>query len=719
MDGQEESIFLRILIPMMAGIFIGLYLPPERSSFYALLLTGLLLFAFFVFLQGVYLSYQLFLHRWVPGLIVYLFLVVASAALAVDRHPLFDHSHYSRQHTECLFVKVSSQPRELTKVTRFEGLVLKGACGHRIIPLNGKILVSVYQSEGRRSHYKENDVLLVPSDYTPVAGPLNPYEFNYKQYLAYHGIFYQIFVDKAEVKELPNQEQREGLLSIKIKELRSAIQGRFNQYIRDRSAAAVASSLILGNRENLDTSIVKAYTATGVIHILSVSGMHVALVMLLLSYLLWFLKYNKSLLLIRAVVILLSVWLYVVLTGSSAPACRAATMLTMVVTGRTINRKISTANSVAASAVVLLLYNPYFLLDIGFQLSYLAVFGLVYCYPPIYGLLRIRNKMTDRVWSYAAMSISAQLVTFPLCLFYFNLFPLYFLFSNLLIALPVAGIMYAGVLFILIPLDILSKIIGVLLEKSIFLLDRFLELIANLPYATVHGLRFGWWYYSLIYISIYLVFKACSHRSKKILYVAIGSIFLLMAINSWTSVMGSGQKRILFYSVYKHMAIGFFNGKRAIVVSDVPVNSRTYDYSLAPVLSSRCLELDGYYYPGKSINRSYVYSDGDFYQFNCCRLLIWKPAFNRFRFQRMIAVDFLMLDGNPSVSMTTIHQSVKFNYLLISGNNSDYRIKKWREEMRLFGRDCYVLKKSEAREFVLSSGSPSDRCKLEPLPHNN
>src|SRR5689334_1135909 len=154
--------------------------------------------------------------------------------------------------------------------------------------------------------------------------------------------------------------------------------------MHESNAVAVASTLILGYKADLSEDVLQAYSKTGTIHVLSVSGAHVAIIRPLLSFMLTFLNRFKHGRLIKAIIIIPIIWYYAMLTGFSPAVCRAAVMITTVIIGKTYNRYINNLNILAVSAFMLLLYNPLLITDVGFQLSYLAVAGLVVLQPVVY-----------------------------------------------------------------------------------------------------------------------------------------------------------------------------------------------------------------------------------------------------------------------------------------------------------------------------------------------
>ena len=201
-------------------------------------------------------------------------------------------------------------------------------------------------------------------------------------------------------------------------------------------AIAVASTLILGYKADLSNDVLQAYSKTGTIHVLSVSGAHVAILLILLSFGFSFLDRFKYGRLIKAILIILIIWYYSLLTGFSPAVCRAAVMISMVIIGKTYSRHISILNILAISAFFLLLYDPLFITDVGFQLSYLTVLGLIVLQPIVYKWVHLENKWADKLWALCSVSIAAQVITFPLSIYYFHQFPVYFLISNFVHCYP-------------------------------------------------------------------------------------------------------------------------------------------------------------------------------------------------------------------------------------------------------------------------------------------
>lgn len=698
MDYKGGMVFIRILLPVIAGTWLGLSLPATAFIVPVLLTICLFLFIMLIACHCWYRRLKLYLHRWLPGLIVQVLVMFIFGSIALSRNPLLRDDHFSKNKADVLIAEISSDPNLSNKIWRFEVSVRQGLREGRFIPLSGKMLITVY-ADKTGGNYVNGDYVLIPCDFRETQAPLNPFEFNYKQYLANKGIFHQAFFYSSRLKTLDIPVQKS--LGSFVLTLRQRMVSKFKQYIKNEDAAAIASTLILGYKASLSEEILNAYSRTGVMHVLSVSGMHVAMLMVMLSYILWFLKQRKGLRILQSLLIIMIIWFYSFLTGFSAAVCRAALMISFVIIGQAFNRDNNTPNSVAASAVILLVYNPCFLKDIGFQLSFLAVFGLIYLYPMVYKLVVIRNWVGDKLWSFTAISLSAQIYTFPLCMYYFNQFPLYFLISNLFIVLPVTLVMYAGVAFMLIPLEPFSKALGWILEETIVFINEGLFMIERLPYSAIHSQRFGFWYYASVYLIIVLFVFSFQYKRKLVFYGSLLVVFLLASVSSLQSLRREQKKSIMFFSMRKSITVGFFNGGKGDIVTDLSRESKAFTYSVSPLIDARNLRIDNYYPVTAGFNNSCLFSDGHFYQFLGCRLLIWDRTFNFKFYRRKAIVQYLLLSGNPVIDIRSLRQYVHFDSLIIGGDNSDYRLTKWTREAEVLGIKYYVLKNAPAIEMTL------------------
>lgn len=214
---------------------------------------------------------------------------------------------------------------------------------------------------------------------------------------------------------------------------------------------SVLTTLTLGYRKVMDREVRNKFSVAGVAHILSVSGFHVAIVCGFVSLCLSFLLRFRAGKWARYILTMGLLWVFVAITGLDVAAVRAGLMLSLYLTGRILRKTTDGYNTLAAAAFCMLAYNPFYLFDIGFQLSYLAVYFILYLQPRLNGWIEVRNPLLARPWEWITVTVAAQTGTFLLCIYYFGMFPSVFLFTNLPLTLLATLLIPAGLIWMLLP----------------------------------------------------------------------------------------------------------------------------------------------------------------------------------------------------------------------------------------------------------------------------
>jgi len=691
---KGELIFVRILFPLLAGISVAAYLPGTVFFRNIALLTAVLFLCGLWFSLITYTKYKIYLNRWKPGFFVHAFVFFAAIAITLINNPKIDNSHFSKSPNDAFIVRVISEPNLKGDIVRFEAEIKQGLENSAFKAKSGLLLVALKIQSN--TNYKYGDELLIRSNYNEVEPPFNPYEFDFKYYLQNRGIYHQTFINESQVKILAAEKQSR-IIDLALK-LRKKMVDKYSHYIRNAEAASLLSTLILGYKADLSHEVLDAYSKTGTMHVLSVSGMHVGIVFAVLTWMLGFMSRTKKLRIVRAMIIVSLIWFYALITGFSPSVCRAALMLSIYVSGKAINRSSNSYNLVAASAVLLLFYNPWFIFNAGFQLSYLAVLGLIYFYPLIYHLFYFKNWIGDKIWSYIALSCAAQLATFPLALYYFHQFPVYFLFSNLFIVLPVVFIMYGGLAFLFIPWDYLLKPLAYLLEKTVLFMDNGLFLIEHLPHANILSYNV-FIYYLLMYLIIAAFVLALQTKNKQVLLFATISTLVFVTYRSTQELRSLNKSSITLFSLRKHTAVAFFKYDKAGLYSDMDSSDKTMLFSVSPSLQAQA---DVIQYLGHgAIQKDFIFSDGNFFQFKNWKLMIYDGSFKKKTYRKTILVDAVLISGNPKVKLKEILKNVRTKMIAIDGTNSDYSIRLWEQEARLLSLNLQVLKKRPALSIIL------------------
>ena len=466
---------------------------------------------------------------------------------------------------------------------------------------------------------------------------------------------------------------------------------------------AVAAALLLGQNDMLDNETRQAYSGSGVMHILSVSGLHVGVIYIIINFLLGFMKKSGRQLYLKTVLILLTIWAYSVLTGLSPSVMRAAAMFTFISIGNASRRHVHIINSLAVSAITLLLINPFLIMNIGFQLSYIAILGIVFINKPIADLWQPRNRILDYIWGLIAVSIAAQAATGPLAMYYFQQFPTYFLAGNL-IAIPLSFLaIYSGVAVLLtFFVPIISNFLGLLTNYILFVLNSSLVFIEKLPYAVLHINSVFRIDMLLIYLILTAIVLLIYLKRKEFVYITLALVLLLSANLSYTSISRQRQQKIVFYSVNKQSAIGFINGKNQSLVADQALLNDTKSlkfqldgskslYGITNIVAS-AIEANTGSSQGDSKQINSLMNVGNRFLFHDKRIVLVDSIPILSGNFKKLKVDYLVIRDNPKFSIADLLRFYEPDLILFDGSNSIYRTDKWIAECKAAGVESYSLK---------------------------
>jgi len=336
----------------------------------------------------------------------------------------------------------------------------------------GAVLLNI-QKDSLRELLAIDDQILVNAEFKRVSPPLNPNQFNYKEYLAKQGIYHQLFIESTQFLQLSNTKN--SLVGISGK-FRNKIQRSLLKYNFKRDELAVITALLLGQRQEISKELLTDYASAGAIHILAVSGLHVGIILLILSFLFKPIEKVKNGTYLKALCIVLLLWIFAFIAGLSASVVRAVTMFTFLAIGQSLQRKKVVEFSLISSMLFLLIVKPMFLFDVGFQLSYLAVFGIIWVQPKLVALYNPRFLIDKKVWQLITVSIAAQVGILPLSIYYFQQFPGLFVLSNLVIIPFLGAILIGGILVICMSLlHVLPTFFALMYGYVISLMNDFVS----------------------------------------------------------------------------------------------------------------------------------------------------------------------------------------------------------------------------------------------------
>ena len=434
------------------------------------------------------------------------------------------------------------------------------------IKTRGKLLLNV-QKDSLKNQLIVDDVLVLNLELKELIPPLNPYQFNYKDYLAKQGIHQQVFVNSQQFKIVDNSVN--SLLGISAK-FRDKIQKSLKKYNFSKNEFGVINALLLGQRQDISKELINNYANAGAIHILAVSGLHIGIILLILSAIFKPLERIKKGKFLKLFFIVLLLWMYAFIAGLSASVVRAVTMFTFVAIGNVSNRKNNIYFSLITSMFFLLLVNPMFLFDVGFQLSYLAVFGIVWVQPKLYNLFKSKFLVVDKLWQLFTVSIAAQVGILPLSLYYFHQFPSLFILSNLLI-IPFLGIiLMSGILVILLAItNILPQFLANVYGFIIHLMNQFVSWIANqedflLQELSVSNLLMLALYF-LIFSGVYFLIK----KESKSLILFLVSIVTFQSVFMYEKYQRDSVNELIVFHKSRKSILGMRKGSKLSVFHEM------------------------------------------------------------------------------------------------------------------------------------------------------
>lgn len=388
--------------------------------------------------------------------------------------------------------------------------------------------------------------------------PMNPGEFDYKGWLHDQGIGYVCFARNDWTK---TGEAYPSLLKRYALQLRNYFTERMKVAGLSGQELAVSEALLLGKSNEIDPNLLASYSASGTLHVLSVSGMHVALLFVVLLKLLAPLEKKKNGKLISYALQFIVIWFYAFMTGMSPSVLRSVMMLSVIIFGNIIHRKGHLLNTLAASALILLVMDPLLIRNAGFLLSYAAVAGIVIGVPVIEPLFEPRNRVTRALWDITSVTLAAQIFTFPLGLILFQQFPTWFLLSNLII-IPLSTIcLYAGLFFLSISWWTFgATIYAYLFGFLITLLNGIVAFTEYLPYAVIQTAAWTKVEIAILYALVILILVAITYRKKWQWFSSAAMAMLLLMFVLIRNSEVKNSNALIVYHLQDGFAIGYRNG---------------------------------------------------------------------------------------------------------------------------------------------------------------
>ncbi|MEO5647605.1 MAG: ComEC/Rec2 family competence protein, partial [Chitinophagaceae bacterium] len=566
----KKAPFTRLLLPLITGIIIQRFSSISASQL-AIALVIALVFILIIGSAKIQFRYKSVI---VIGLLLNLAVAITGALIyncndVRLRKNWYGNLYHPGDHT---IISIIEKPVEKKNSYKAEAMVSICISDSSLSSTSGNVIIYFEKDSSIELNYGDRFIFKKPFQEIKNSG--NPGAFDYKTYAAFKGIYHQVYLKKDECVKL--DDKRINAFDEFLIRSRQSILSTLRKYIQDLKLIGIAEALLIGYKEDLDKDLVQAYSDTGVVHIIAISGLHLGLIYVMLLWIVNKLPFIKRSRFFKLLIILSSLWLFSLLTGGSASVLRSAVMFTCILAGDTLQRKASIYNSLAASAFILLCYNPYMLWDVGFQLSYLAVAGIVSLQKPIYNFLYVRNKWLDKIWKLLAISLAAQVLTTPVCIYYFHQFPNYFLLTNL-IAVPLSSLILflEIILLVVAKLPVLPLYLGQLISWLIWIMNEFVFIVQKLPYALTRNIHQEFFETIIIYA---LLLSFCCWWIKRMRQAMIFTMTMMLLLGIGAVYQGFRRGgKIIVYNIPRQSAIDIIHDGTYYFIGDTNLEKKTAD----------------------------------------------------------------------------------------------------------------------------------------------
>ena len=646
---------IQLTIFLIFGILIGNYIESSQALFN--IIAGLLVLSICIlyFLKKIHKTSSLFfMLACLAMLLTGVFNVIIHDVTLNTRHYLNTSFKANAQNEIYFKIKKRLKPNSYNEKYVVELLQLNSK------PLTGQLLLNL-EKDSLLNTISIDDIFLVTSQISEIQKPKNPYQFDYNAYLKQRHIYHQFYTNPKSLLQInANSTSLYGFAD----NIRKTINEKLIATGFKGDVLAIINALLLGQRQDISPETYANYTNSGTIHILAVSGLHVGIVFLILSYVLKpveRLTYGKSY--IKPFLILLFLWAFAVIAGLSPSVTRAVTMFSIVAIAQHLNRPTNIYNTLAISAFIILLLEPNYIFEIGFQMSYLAVFAIVSIQPLLYKLWQPKYYLIDKPWQIFTVTVAAQLGVAPISLFYFHQFPGLFFVSNLVV-IPFLGIILGfGLLIIsLAVFDVLPRFMSDSFSFIIETLNQFIAWVAQFENFLLKDISFN----GLQVVSAYLIISSFIllwiHKSFTYVRLSLMSLIIFLLVSVYTKYMHSDYEFIVFNSS-RQTLIGEKTGNTLLIYHD---NDTLNTYQKNTIKNYRV---------GHFIKTIQIDNLEPVFKINDKTLLIVDSlsVYNVKSFKP----DYILLSKSPQLNLSRLIDSLKPQQIIADANNYKSYVARW------------------------------------------
>ena len=590
------------------------------------------------------------------GLLTYMTIFIFGYGSYQLRDPAHQNRHYSHFYTENNASLIQLKIREVLKPNRRHHKYFAELFKLNSKKVHGKILVTILK-DSTSSAFKVDDLLLISSEIEEVAGPSNPYQFDYKKYLKNLGVFHQVRISEKQILQ-----RSKGPTSLRgfSENIRNHIIHKLSETPIEKAQRVIIQALILGQRKDISKEMYGEYVAAGALHILAVSGLHVGILFLILSWLfkpLEYLKFGKQ---AKSVLLLLFLWGFAILAGLSPSVVRAVTMFSFFGLAGMLDRPTNSFNTLFLSFFTLLVFNPNWLYHVGFQLSYLAVFFILWIQPELYKSYIPKFYLDKLLWGIITVTLAAQIGIAPLSLYYFHQFPGLFFITNLVI-LPFLAIILAGGLLVII-LTIIGQLPNSLALGYNWLikqLNGFVHWIAQQQTFIFTDISFSFSTMIAGYALIFALILWWKLKTNKAFLYVPAVVAILFGVGIWENRSSSKEQLVVFHKS-RTTLLGYQNDRVLTLLQNDTINY----FNRFPIRDYRVgSQVTGF--TSELLPRVFTYRN---------KTVLLLDSLGVYPSEK---IDIILLTNSPKVHLERLIDSIQPTQIIADGSNYRTYVKRW------------------------------------------
>ncbi len=557
---------LIILSGIIGGIAITEFIAPSLLFVIIISILSLSILAIHQFLatKQYIFSNGLPFHTFIASIIVGLLITTLHT-------PSYKSSHYIHYLNPNEYYTLKARIIEQTSYTNYGTTFKVSLLKANNIKIEGKSLC-FFPSKMINNQIKtlqRGDIITFVGKYNLINSHKNPYQFNYKRYMERKGVYGKVNVIHFSIFKNTSKDLD---FFAKMEKLRSYLETIIDNHFKQESSALL-KTLLLGKRNELNEDTYQNYIDAGAVHILAISGLHIGIITTILLFLLKKMPNIGIYRPLKYTILLLSLWTFAFIAGASPSVLRATIMFSFLGMSTLIRKKQGRFDALIFSMLFLLLIDPFYLYDVGFQLSYIAVFSIMKFYPIIYKSWQPKNKYIRWIWSLFLVGLSAQIIVLPISLYYFHQFPILFFLSNLLVVPLLQPILIGGIIMLLLgTLNILPNLIILFLEQLINIMNFLVKLIADQENFIVRNISFSTPLLFTSLLAIILIIVFLHYRKTKVLIAIFITIFIFQGILFYNKYHLETTQEMLVFDKYKEKIITIRQGKNLTIYQYDTIN---------------------------------------------------------------------------------------------------------------------------------------------------